>query len=515
MPWNRAVPVLIGSFLALIGLAWAIADPPGYGPDERAHYVKALGAGGGELYGEPETVSDADLRALFKLGQQGQATLEGLSSSAETAGARWQRRTSRQFSLPAGLNFSAFGCGRWKSEGWGTCIAHGHTSTKQTKTGSYVGTYQPYLYVLPGLVMRSTDEPLRALRLGRLTNAIICLGLLLVAALLLWDRSRGALALTGLAVAVTPEVVFFSTVLNPTGPEITAAICFVAALIRLTRGSGAPGWVWVACAASGGVLAMSRSLGPFFVAALVLTVAALAGRRDSLGAVSGARRPALLAAGAIAVAAAAGLVWELHYQPHVASGPAAIVRGLGPSLDVLLDFPKQAVGVFGALDTYLPLSLYIAWWVMFGALVGAAAIAGGRRARWSLLALFVAVIVVTLVVAAVYRQTGFILQTRYVLPFAVVLPLWAGELINRHRRQLSPRAAASLPLAFIGTAAVLHAIAWYANAKVVAAGPDAGWRFVSHADWVPPLGWWTWIAAAVAAATAYVLAGVAAARTAA
>ena len=31
--------------------AWVFSNPPGYGPDEPAHYIKALGAGHGEFFG--------------------------------------------------------------------------------------------------------------------------------------------------------------------------------------------------------------------------------------------------------------------------------------------------------------------------------------------------------------------------------------------------------------------------------------------------------------------------------
>jgi hypothetical protein len=241
-------------------------------------------------------------------------------------------------------------------------------------------------------------------------------------------------------------------------------------------------------------------------------VVALAGPRASFSALAGSRRRALVAGGAIVLCAAAGLVWELSYQPHVSSGPAAIFDGIGPSFDALLNIPKEAVGVFGAFDAYPPLSAYIAWWAMFVVLLGAAAVAGGRRAAWSLLALVGAAIGVTLVVSAVYRQTGFELQTRYVLPYLIVVPLWAGELLRRHRARLGDRAAAGLLLGLTGTAAVVHAVAWYANAKVVA-GPGLGWRFIGHASWVPPGGWWAWVAAAAVGTAAYVIAGALGART--
>jgi predicted membrane protein DUF2142 len=506
---GRAVPLLVGAFLALVGLAWLVADPPGYGPDERAHYVKAVGVGGGDLYGKRQTVAPADLRKFFKAfhGRKGQAKLKSGSPEGRRA-AEWQQRASRQFDVPAGLYFPAFGCGRLTGEGWGTCLSRGRASTKTTRVGTYVGTYQPYMYLLPGLAIRATDEPIRALRLGRLANALTCMALLLAAAALLWDPARGGLALAGLAVALTPEVMFLSTVINPNGPEIAGAICFVAALIRLSRGPRAPAWVWVACAAGGAVLAMTRSLGPFFVGALLLTSAAVAGPRESLRLLRSSRRGALLAAGAIALAAAAGLVWELRYQPHVATGPAAIVKGIGPSLDALPKLPKEAVGVFGAFDVYAPLSACILWWAMFAALLGGAAVAGGRRAAWTLLALVGAAVAVTLIVSAVYRQTGFELQTRYVLPYLVVVPLWAGELLSRR----PPEFGRALLGGLFAAGALAHALAWYANAKVVGAGPDAGWRFVGHADWVPPLGWWAWIAVAAGGCLAYALAGLIAAR---
>jgi hypothetical protein len=128
------------------------------------------------------------------------------------------------------------------------------------------------MYAAPGLVMRVASEPQTAMRLGRIVNAALSLGLLFVAAMVLWDRSRGALSLVGLMVAVTPAVVFFGSILNPSGPELASAICFSACLLRLTRGPDCPRNVWVACGASGAVLGLGRSLGPAFVALLVFSV---------------------------------------------------------------------------------------------------------------------------------------------------------------------------------------------------------------------------------------------------
>ena len=44
-------PLLVTAFLCLMGGAWLMATPPGASFDEGAHYVKAIAAGRGELYG--------------------------------------------------------------------------------------------------------------------------------------------------------------------------------------------------------------------------------------------------------------------------------------------------------------------------------------------------------------------------------------------------------------------------------------------------------------------------------
>lgn len=308
--------------------------------------------------------------------------------------------------------------------------------------------------------------------------------------------------------AVTPAVVFFSTNLNPTGPEIASAICFAASLLRLARTPDGPRWVWLACGASGAVLGLSRSLGLVCVVLLVLAVAARVGRRGVWPALAAAPRAAAGTAATIALACGAGLVWELRYQPHVPSGPRAILDGLSPSIDVLPRMPKEAGGVFGALDTFMPLTPYVVWWLMLAVLLAGAFFAGRGLERASLPAVAAAIVLLTLGLSAVYRQTGFELQARYVLPFAVILPLWAGELLNRHGPRLGRRAAGALVVGIAAGSATVHAVAWYANSRRVSVGTDGDWLFVSEAGWVPPLGWWTWIAVVLAAAGAYIVAGV-------
>jgi hypothetical protein len=506
---SYAAPVLFALFLLLIGVAWALADPPGAGPDEPAHYVKALGVAGGDLYGRtPEGASQAEVRALLNTRHSPQelARLRDFLGQKPTAGQLWQRRTSREFEVPAGLSFRAFGCGYLTDDDW-RCLHQGEPSATATDSPTYVGTYQPYLYAAPGIVMRAAGEPQTAMRLGRLANAALSLGLLVVAALALWDGSRGALSLVGLMVAVTPAVVFFASILNPSGPELTSGICFAACLLRLTRATGAPRWVWLACAVSGAVLGLSRSLGPAFVVLLAAAVVLLTGRRRAAAIIRDTPRRSAATAATIAIACAAGAAWERIYQPHVPWGPGTILDGLDPSLDNLLRLPGQAVGVFGGTDVFMPSAFYVLWWLMLAALLAAALYVSRGLEVLSLPALAVAIVVATLVLSAVTRQTGYELTARYILPFAALLPLWAGELVSRRHDRLPLPVARTLMIAVAAGAAIVHAAAWYTHGRRVSVGADGSWLFAPDAGWVPPLGWWTWIAVVLAATCAYLLAG--------
>jgi hypothetical protein len=510
-----AVPCLFGVFLLLIGAAWVVTNPPGAGPDERAHFIKAVGAGGGELRGHAPTVGARERRLFEKLGRtaEGRARLKAFveGAQADTPKARWYRRTSREFTIPAGLNFSAFGCGRLGTAGWGTCLERGRSARGEERVRSYVGTYQPYVYVAPGLAARLTSDPLRAMRLARAVNALLCLGLLLVACVVLWDGGRGGLSLAGLAVAATPAVVFFATVVNPSGPELAAGVCFAASLLRLTRPARGTPTAWVAAAASGAVLAMSRSLGPLFVVLIGAAVALLAGGPRVAAVLRATPVRARAAAAVVAAALLAGLLWELEFQPHVSSSPAAIADNLDGALDTLPRLPREAAGAFGALDTFMPLSAYVAWGLMLLALVASALAVGSRRERVVLAGLLVAIPVFTLAAAAVYRQTGFELQARYALPFATLLPLASGEVLLRHGRRLGGRGPL-LAAGLVCCAAFVQALAWYSNGRQMAGGDSGGAGFLSGADWEPPLGWPLWLAAVVLAALAYAAAGVWAAR---
>jgi Predicted membrane protein (DUF2142) len=506
-------PWLLAAFLALTGVAWIVADPPGAPPDESQHYVKALGAGAGDLYGKSSAGGRAELRSFFRLSASERRQLYAQLVGQRGTQPRWQARTSRKFSVPAGLGFTAFGCTYNRPTWSARCLRRGKRSRREADVNTYTGTYQPYVYVVPGLLMRLTRNPFTAMRLGRLGMAALSLGLLGIAAFVLWDRARGAVSLVGLFAVLTPTAVYLSATLNPSGPEIAASICFAATLLRLTRGHDWEGWVWAALAVSGLVLAVSRSLGPAFLCVIAVSITLVMGPRRMLRVIRGSPRHALSAGVAIALGVVAGLAWELAAQPHPGGSIGALARELGPSLSNLGTVARQAVGMFGKFEISLPGWAFAAWGVLIAAVLfmAVAGAAGRVQASLGLVALLVAVAVI--VVSLVYSRTGFQLQGRYVLPVLVILPLTAGELLYRRRRRLHEAAVKWLLLGAAAVAAAGHFAGWWITARRYAVGTDGPLFFIPHAEWTPPGGWELWTLAAVAGAICCLLSGVAAARS--
>lgn len=502
----KTFPWLMAAFLALMGGAWIMGSPPATPPDESAHYVKALGAGEGDLYGEPPTVTRADREAFLRLSRRERSALRAVLREEEI---RWQRRTRRTFSVPAGLGFTAFGCSNGRPEVSAGCLDRGRASVADVETGTYTGTYQPYVYVLPGLLMRATQDPFTAMRLGRLGMAGLSLGLLLIAALLLWERSRGAMSLIGLFAALTPAALYFSTTLNPSGPEIAAGICFCASLLRLTRQGEKPAWVWWAVAVAGGVLAAARSLGPAVVCLIAGAVVMVVGPSRALKPVLASPGRAVAAGAGITAAAAAGLAWEIFAQPHPHWSVADLAREVGPSVSRLVEIGREAVGEFGTLDTPFPWPVPLVWGILLLALIATAARNAERPAGRSLILAAAGVVAATLVVSVVYRRTGFELQGRYVLPFLVILPLCAGELLQRRGNELGD-ARGRLLLGAAAVAAGAHFLGWWVAARRFAVGTDGPWFFIPEAEWVPVGGWSLWATVALAGGACYLLAGFAA-----
>ncbi len=209
------------------------------------------------------------------------------------------------------------------------------------------------------------------------------------------------------------------------------------------------------------------------------------------------RRREALAIGAVLGAATVSIGgWQVVYGSSFGFGPSGLgvaARDVFGQSRLLVD---QSVGVFGWLDTRLPTVVYLAWLAVIAGLVVGALIVGSWRSRASMVLLALGVMAAAIAIQGFVlgpaRLSGQLIQARYVMPCALLLPLVAGEILTRRYRgsyALIPRVAVPL-------FSVAHVFALYTYARRNAVG-RAGSRLLTGATWSPPGGWLPWAALAV------------------
>jgi hypothetical protein len=480
---RQSVPWLFALAYVVLVAAWVGANPPGAAPDEPAHYIKALGAGGGDF-----------------VGTSPQGNSEGLSGVTPRQQA-WQLRTSRSVRVPPSLAAPPWlSCNAHLTEVSSACRDVSAPEPQESIQSTYIGTYQPFLYVAPGWAARLADNASDAILLARANGAFLAVALLALAVRVLWDGEVGAVSLFGLLFAITPMVIFLVSTVSASGTEVAAGVCYLAAILRLARRKPPTTAVWVALALGGSVLSLSRSLGPAWVMLGAGALPAVAGFGRSRAAVRVGGRWALAAGCTIGVAMGLSIAWELTQGAHPATATSVVLDGVLPSLRELPEMYRQHIGVFGWLDTQLPIGGYLLWSYGLAVLLVSATVLGTTRQRVVLAVLALASAALTVVISAgLIRPTGFGMQARYVMPLTVVVPLFAGEVVHAQWTRVRSwvvRAPLWLAVAAVGGVQLLG---WYTNARRQAVGTAGPKLFVGVAEWEPPLGWLPWMLLALAA----------------
>lgn len=480
----RPVLLLVTGWAFLLG-AWALGNPPFAAPDEGAHFFRTAAVAEGTLVGE-------EVEPMPAMGTD--------PASLQTA---WVAQSTRAVTVPARLVGGDPGCFVVYPTNSAACATDRRARRPASVTGTgttYVGTYQPLPYLLPALATMPAASAATGDRLARLAVAATALALLALAAALAWDRNAGALSLLGLAVAVTPMVIFSGATLNGSGMEIAAGVAFAAALLRVWRDAGASTLGWTGVGLSGAALALSRSTGPVWVALLLGGWVALVGPRAVRAAVRRSRA-ATAAGGAILAALIGNRIWEAAYGPSPPLSLRTARPAIAMGIEQLRLSADDLLGQFGYLGWRLPSALLSLGGAALGGLLLAAFAAAGRRERIALVgALAGALLVPFALWIVLMRNTGFSLQGRYVLPVLVAVPLLCGEILVRGRARLTAGVRAALVLGIAGAVAVLHLGAWWYNARQAATGTDGPLLFLGRAEWSPPLGWAPWLVLAVVGA---------------
>ncbi|HEU4867606.1 MAG TPA: DUF2142 domain-containing protein [Actinomycetota bacterium] len=474
----KSTPGIVAGCWLLIAVCLMFSTPPGASPDEAAHYIRALGVGRGQVVLDDVPPKPPAPQFPVQIA--------------------WMQEQSGVVRAPERLAPIAFEC--WAFPFYvGTCWESDPPTSDRTVTfETYVGTYPPAAYVLPGLLMRATDDPTTALMLGRAGILLVSLLLLGLAVFALYD-GRTPRSLAAVLLSVSPMVLAMAAALTSSGVEIAAAICFMACLLRLTR-CGPPGWVWFSAAFSGATLAVARDLGPAWVLLELGLAAVFIGFRP-LRAIwrSGGRRARIFAA-VIGVAMGAALVWR---AVEAAQPDLSQIRFGGLTSGEAGGLVRQVVGVFGPLDALMPETAYRVWGAMVLVVVVTGFIGGNRWQRLSLGLAIAATVVMAILLEAVQNIYDFGVQARHILPAAVCITMIAGETVARAERPRWLSSRFLMPV-LSAAAAAIHLTAWHTIGRRFSK-ENAPIVFFTDPAWAPPGGWVVWGVLMAAACGAIVL----------
>ena len=479
---------------SLLVVSWVYANPPPAAPDELHHYLRAVSIGHGQLSGKPGGREGA-------LAIVGTSPPPGYSQADYERELKWVEQSTRLVHIPHGLMPGWFRCSQGNPYVSAECLNSSPPLTEATDQYIATATYQPLPYLLPALESRAPLSPDQLDRLMRLTKGLICIALLVVAVAALLKPGLGSLPFVGLTVALTPMGVFLASSLNPSGVEIAGAIAFFATLLRLARTADPPGWLWAAIGGSGFVLALSRTPAPLWVVLDLAVFVALVGPRRARGLFRRHRRAASTALAVVAVGIVLNRLWVALYGPKLDFDPTPLSTSLAAGWHQLPGVLLQQVGLFDYGEIGLPPIAYTAWNALVVCLCAIALLVGNRRERLILTtSVVIALALPVFLVASIMQHTGFGLQGRYVLPFSVVVPLLAGEILVRQRSRLLALGADRVFLPFAIAVAGLQLVGWWADAHRFAVGLGGPRWFLGTAQWQPPGGWWPWFLLAVVGA---------------
>jgi hypothetical protein len=511
----RRATATVGLFavgVLFLGVAWAGANPPAASPDEPAHVVKAYATGNGQVAGE-HYVDDS---------------LPPPKSPAEIRQRAWFQDVGRAYDIPRDVQPSTpVPCYAFDRNRTANCLDAPQPTPSSDLIDTQMGTYPPFLYVPTGVVMQGSSSYDGAETRGRFVDVVIASVLLGWGALLAWDKGRSPLALVGLAVGLTPMVLFLSATTSPNGVEIAAGVCMWAALLHLTRPQRAtsPKVAWFGLAAGGAVMELSRNLDPLFLLVAVVVALYAAGRisfkpkaksdisdaavpRDTW--IERAEKAPLMMKASIGILLVAGVIcisWSTFVTAHPSVDLTIARHAIKPAVKALPNQFRQIVGVFGWSETTMPQVMYALWGLLAIALGGLALWFGTQRERIALVGLGAIIVIADIGIATIIEAPiGFGMQARYILPLAVGLPMLAGEILNRHRDQPGRRQGYGVTarvegrvrvMAFL-VVAFLHLVAFGANMHRYIVGQNASWSFPWNGSWRPAGGIGVWTGFAIA-----------------
>jgi uncharacterized membrane protein len=448
------LPLIFFSLATLGGLLAIALNPPLRGPDEPAHFLRALGIAQGELV--PRTVDARGRRGLY-LPRDFHEGFALFNAVRETKPGRsiYMDAFSRYFAQAAVEPSSGF-------------------TVFVPYEGAESYSPVPYLAYVPAALLSRVLGfkflgTLYAMRLaGLFATAALAAYAIAVAPSLKWML---------FATAMLPTAIYQRSVVSADGAALSLAFLVIALCLRVVEQRGGAtermGWI-VACALTKppqiafGLLELMRDAGRSRIQWMQAAVVVLPAIVLSAGWIvlsSGDVGAWRISEGSGLPAHEFDFWWKLAY---LLQHPLGFVKMSLTSLDYAPELWRQMIGVFGWLDvpmrpwTYALISILVAL-----CLPDALAVAPTARARVAAVALLAAlaycaavfvIFFITLTPSTAERILG--LQGRYFIALLPLLAIVVSAIINRCTGRLAPLAA--LAGAFISLAAMSDAL-WRAH----------------------------------------------------
>ena len=450
---SRPLVSLTLAFFLVIGV-WSQLTPLFAGPDEPAGYIRGAALVRGELVG-------ADI-------------------AASQSTSYWSTYVDipQQFGVAQLVPWCFVG----KPE-TPACSLPLETLTPVEQPRTDMGRYPPVGYLASGLgsLVGATDL---SVRLGRLINASVCAFLIALGCVNILSNRRSIIVVLA---AVTPGVIFFSSVISSSSIEISASICLWCSITTLLSSTKISFLTFNSVAIASSLLILARPIGVVNVAIIVcISLITHANLKESIARIISSWRIILATIISLLVMA----LWYLRiYSHHL--GERVVIDPSNPTFRQIVEQSlndtstkiSESIGNFGWLDT--PTPTFVIWFfvALFGVIISRNWHQVTKANRNAVVCL---ALLVPLLMIFINRSTQNLLriygvQGRYLTPLIAGIPIIIGAV-------WVPRKKSAKIIICGWTVAVFATAVNVLRRYSVGVKPQNFFEMFSNPVWQPPLG---------------------------